>query len=69
MEERRGNVRLQDLTPKTWAFAKEHGAVGVCVRPFERGKVMTDPFYYPIYDEAERLDIPVTVHMDERRST
>src|SRR5947208_1620188 len=24
---------------------------------------MTDPFYYPIYDEAQRLDIPVTVHI------
>jgi predicted TIM-barrel fold metal-dependent hydrolase len=44
-------------------FAKEHGAVGVCVRPFERGKLMTAPFYYPIYDEAERLDMPVTVHI------
>src|SRR5262245_33917759 len=44
-------------------FAKEHGAVGVCMRPFERGKLMTDSFYYPIYDEAERLDIPVTVHI------
>jgi predicted TIM-barrel fold metal-dependent hydrolase len=44
-------------------FAKEHGAVGVCIRPFERNKLMTDPFYYPIYDEAQRLDIPVTVHI------
>src|SRR5437762_2235283 len=55
------------LTPTEAApqirFAKEHGAVGVCVRPFGRGKLMTDPFYYPIYDEAERLDIPVTVHI------
>ena len=55
------------LTPSEAApqirFAKEHGAVGVCVRPFERGKLMTDPFYYPIYDEAQRLDIPVTVHI------
>jgi hypothetical protein len=55
------------LTPTEAApqirFAKEHGAVGVCMRPFERGKLMTDPFYYPIYDEAERLDIPVTVHI------
>ena len=33
------------------------------MRPFERGKLMTDPFYYPIYDEAQRLDIPVTVHI------
>ena len=55
------------LTPTEAApqmrFAKEHGAVGVCMRPFERGKLMTDPFYYPIYDEAERLDMPVTVHI------
>ena len=44
-------------------FAKEHGAVGVCMRPFERDRMMTDPFYYPIYAEAERLDIPITVHL------
>jgi predicted TIM-barrel fold metal-dependent hydrolase len=44
-------------------FAKEHGAVGVCMRPFERERIMTDPFYYPIYDEAQRLDLPVTVHL------
>jgi predicted TIM-barrel fold metal-dependent hydrolase len=24
---------------------------------------MTDPYYYPIYDEAERLDIPIAVHL------
>ena len=44
-------------------FAKDHGAVGVCMRPFERDRMMTDPYYYPIYDEAERLDIPITVHL------
>ena len=44
-------------------FAKEHGAVGVCMRPFERDRIMTDPFYYPIYQEAERLDLPVAVHL------
>jgi predicted TIM-barrel fold metal-dependent hydrolase len=44
-------------------FAKEHGAVGVCMRPFERERIMTDPFYYPIYDEAQRLDLPITVHL------
>ena len=44
-------------------FAKEHGAVGVCMRPFERDRMMTDRYYYPIYEEAERLDIPITVHL------
>ena len=55
------------LTPKEALpqirFAKEHGAVGVCMRPFERERMMTDPFYYPIYEQAERLDLPVTVHL------
>jgi predicted TIM-barrel fold metal-dependent hydrolase len=44
-------------------FAKEHGAVGACMRPFERDRLMTDPYYYPIYDEAQRLDMPITVHL------
>jgi predicted TIM-barrel fold metal-dependent hydrolase len=44
-------------------FARDHGAVGVCIRPFERKRMMTDPYYYPIYDEAQRLDIPITVHL------
>ena len=44
-------------------FAKEHGAVGVCMRPFERQRMMTEPFFYPIYEEAERLDLAVTVHL------
>jgi predicted TIM-barrel fold metal-dependent hydrolase len=55
------------LTPEEAApqirFAREHGAVGVFMRPFERGRLMTDAFYYPIYDEAERLDLPMTVHL------
>jgi predicted TIM-barrel fold metal-dependent hydrolase len=44
-------------------FAKEYGAVGVCMRPFERDRMVTDPFFYPIYEEAERLDMPITVHL------
>ena len=44
-------------------FAKENGAVGVCIRPFERNRMMTDPSYYPIYDEAARLDLSITVHL------
>jgi uncharacterized protein len=44
-------------------FAKAHGAVGVCMRPFERERIVTDPFFYPIFDEAERLGLPITVHL------
>ena len=44
-------------------FAKEHGAVGVCMRPFERHRMVTDPYFYPIFDESERLDMPIAVHL------
>jgi predicted TIM-barrel fold metal-dependent hydrolase len=44
-------------------FAQNHGAVGVCMRPFERDRMMTDAYFYPIYAEAERLGLPITVHL------
>ncbi|HVO95520.1 MAG TPA: amidohydrolase family protein, partial [Terriglobales bacterium] len=44
-------------------FAKDQGAVGVCMRPYERDRMMTDPFFYPIYEEAQRLDLPIAVHL------
>jgi len=49
-------------------FAKEHGAVGVCMRPFERERMMTDPFYYPIYDQAQRLDMSQVLRVNDVRS-
>ena len=44
-------------------WCKDHGAVGICLRPLEGDRHLTDPYYYPIYEEAERLDIPITVHI------
>lgn len=44
-------------------FAKENGAVAVCMRPFDQDRWMTDPFYYPIYEAAEKLGLPIGVHL------
>ena len=44
-------------------FAKEHGAVAVCMRPFEKDRMVTDPYFYSIFDEAQRLDMPIAVHL------
>lgn len=55
------------LTPKEavaqMRFAKQHGAVGVCMRPFERDRMVTDPYFYPIFEAAQGLDLPITVHL------
>ena len=44
-------------------YAKENGAVAVSLRPFEDDKHLVDPYFYPIYEEATRLNLVVAVHI------
>jgi predicted TIM-barrel fold metal-dependent hydrolase len=41
----------------------ELGFVGVSLLPNLRGRHMGDPYFFPLYEEAERLNIPICVHM------
>jgi uncharacterized protein len=41
----------------------ELGFVGVSLLPNQRGRHMGDPYFFPIYEEAERLNVPICVHM------
>jgi predicted TIM-barrel fold metal-dependent hydrolase len=43
-------------------FAKEHGACGVYLRGLEADRRLSDPYFYPLYDAAGRLDLPICVH-------
>lgn len=44
-------------------FARENGSVAVCLRPFEADRHLTDPYFYPIYEEASRLNMAMAVHI------
>ncbi len=44
-------------------WCRQHGAVGICLRPLEGDRHLVDPYFYPLYDEAQRLNIPITVHI------
>jgi predicted TIM-barrel fold metal-dependent hydrolase len=44
-------------------FAKENGACAVLMRPVEGTRLLADPYFYPIYDEAQRLDMAIAVHI------
>jgi predicted TIM-barrel fold metal-dependent hydrolase len=44
-------------------FAKQNGAVAVSLRPFEDDKHLVDPYFYPIYQEATKLDLAIAVHI------
>jgi predicted TIM-barrel fold metal-dependent hydrolase len=43
-------------------WGKENGAVGVFFRGIERDRTLDDPYFFPIYEEAQRLDLPICIH-------
>lgn len=43
-------------------WGKEHGAVGVFFRGIEGTLTLDNPYFFPIYEEAQRLDLPICVH-------
>ena len=43
-------------------WAKEHGACGVFKRGIEHGKRASDPYFFPVYEEASALDLPICIH-------
>ena len=43
-------------------WAKDHGAVGVFFRGIERDRTLDDPYFFPIYEAAARLDLPICIH-------
>jgi predicted TIM-barrel fold metal-dependent hydrolase len=44
-------------------WCRAHGAAGICLRPIEGEHHLTDSYFYPLYEEAQRLDIPIAVHI------
>jgi predicted TIM-barrel fold metal-dependent hydrolase len=46
-------------------FGKQNGACGVFIRGVEGDKLPTDPYFFPIYEEASRLNMPICVHASQ----
>jgi predicted TIM-barrel fold metal-dependent hydrolase len=44
-------------------FCQQQGACGVFMRGIEGQRMITDPYFYPIYEEMSRLDMAVGVHV------
>lgn len=48
---------------KELRWGKEHGACGFFKRAVESGgKTVDDSYFFPLYEEAQRLDLPVCIH-------
>jgi len=46
-------------------FGKQNGACGVFIRGVEGDKLPTDPYFFPLYEEASRLGMPICVHASQ----
>ncbi len=44
-------------------FGKENGACAVLMRPVEGQRLLCDPYFYPVYDLASRLDMAIAIHI------
>jgi predicted TIM-barrel fold metal-dependent hydrolase len=43
-------------------WAKQNGACGLFLRGLEGDRRLSDPYFFPLYDEAARLDFPLCIH-------
>lgn len=43
-------------------FGKQHRACGIFMRGLEGERRLSDPYFFPLYEEASKLNIPVCVH-------
>lgn len=55
-------LRSVEETRREMAWAKEHGAVGVYFNGIEGERSLADPYFFPIYEEAQSLDLPICIH-------
>ena len=51
-----------DVAIEEFHYGKEHGACGVFMRGIEGEHRLTDPYLLPLWAEAEKLNMPISVH-------
>jgi hypothetical protein len=55
-------LQNRDKAIEEMSFGKEHGAVGVMFKGIEKDRTLAEPYFFPVYAEAERLGLPICVH-------
>jgi predicted TIM-barrel fold metal-dependent hydrolase len=53
---------LMDKALEELQWAAAHGACAVHMRPWETGRPPTSPYFFPLYEEASRLNLPICLH-------
>ena len=56
-------IASMDEAIEEMRYCRDHGAVGIMLRPIEGDRLLVDPYFYPLYEEAERLNLCIGVHV------
>ena len=55
-------LRAMESVADELKWAKAHGAVGVFFRGLEDDLSLDEPYFFPAYEAAEKLDLPICIH-------
>ena len=55
-------LRSMDKALEELQFGKSNGACAVFMRGMDVDRVISDPYFFPLYEAAEALDLPICVH-------
>jgi uncharacterized protein len=56
-------LRLMDRAIQELEYGRSHGAAGMQLRGVEHGLFLSDPYFYPLYERAQDLDMAILVHL------
>jgi predicted TIM-barrel fold metal-dependent hydrolase len=55
-------LRMLDRALEELEYGANHGAAGVHLRGIEHGYYLCDPYFFPIYEKAQDLNLAIMVH-------
>ncbi|MEV8517650.1 amidohydrolase family protein [Dactylosporangium sp. NPDC051484] len=55
-------LRLMDRALQELEYAANHGAAGIHLRGIEHGYYLCDPYFFPLYEKAQDLNLAIVVH-------
>ena len=58
-------LRDIDATVREMHFGAEHGAVGLFFRGIEKDLMLDDPYFFPVYEEAQAMGLTICVHQGQ----
>jgi predicted TIM-barrel fold metal-dependent hydrolase len=59
--------RTPERAVEEMRFCAKHGAAGVMLKGVDHGYFLSSPYFYPIYEEAQELNLTIAVHVGNAR--